>query len=85
MGTNVLIIGGINVKDSILKSMQRGQIVNVMYMAMNGEVTMRRLKVIKIHGESFQAYCFLRNTKRTFKVDNVLALIPVTRKESAVI
>jgi len=73
------------VKESILKSMQQGQIVNVMYMAMNGEVTKRRLKVIKIQGGSFQAYCFLRNTKRTFKIDNVLALIPITKKESAVI
>lgn len=85
MGTNVLIIGGINVKESILKSLQRGQIVDVIYMSKNGEVTKRRLKVIKIHGESFQAYCFLRNTKRTFKIDNILALIPVTKKENAVI
>lgn len=72
-------------KENILKSMQRGLIVEVMYMAKNGEVSKRRLKVFKIHGETFQAYCFLRNTKRTFKIDNVLALIPVTRKESVVI
>ena len=69
----------------ILKSMKSGQIVEVMYMAKNGQVTKRRLKVIKLQGDSFQAYCFLHNTKRTFKVDNVLALIPITRKESAVI
>ena len=69
----------------ILKSMKSGQIVEVMYMAKNGQVTKRRLKVIKLQSDSFQAYCFLRNTKRTFKVDNVLALIPITRKESAVI
>lgn len=72
-------------KEAILKALQRGQIVDVMYMAKNGEVSKRRLKVIKIHGETFQAYCFLRNTKSTFKMDNVLALIPVTRKESVVI
>jgi predicted DNA-binding transcriptional regulator YafY len=73
------------VKDSLLKSMRYSQIVDVMYMSKSGEVTKRRIKVIKIYGESFQAYCFLRNTKRTFLIDNVLALIPVERKESAVI
>lgn len=72
-------------KLSILKAMEFGQIVDVMYMAKNGEVTKRRLKIIKMQGESFQAYCFLRKTKRTFLIDNVLALIPVRAKESAVI
>lgn len=72
-------------KEAILKSMQHGQIVDVIYMAKNGEVTKRRLKVLKLIGDSFQAYCFLRNTKRTFKVDNVLALIPVPFKERAIV
>ena len=72
-------------KEAILKSMQHGQIVDVMYMAKNGEVTKRRIKVIKFQGDSFQVYCFLRNTKRTFKVENVLALIPVEFKERAIV
>lgn len=72
-------------KESLLKSMRYGQIVNVMYMAKNGEVTKRRIKVLKVTGDSFQAYCFLRSTKRTFIVDNVLALIPVEYKEQYVI
>jgi predicted DNA-binding transcriptional regulator YafY len=73
------------VKNSIVKAMQYGRIIDIMYMAKNGEVTKRRIKVLKIYSESFQAYCFLRNTKRTFLIVNVLALIPVERKESAVI
>ena len=85
METNVLIIGGINVKENLLKSMRYGQIVDIMYVSKNGEVTKRRIKVIKIYGDAFQAYCFLRKTKRTFKVDNVLALIPVQFKEHAIV
>lgn len=77
--------GRINVKKSIVKAMQYGQIVDMMYMDKNGEVTKRRIKVLNLKGESFQAYCFLRKTKRTFLIDNVLALIPIERKESAVI
>lgn len=72
-------------KESLLKSMRYSQIVDVMYMAKSGEVTKRRIKVIKIYGETFQAYCFLRNTKRTFLIDNVLALIPVIKREQQVI
>lgn len=85
LGTSVLVDGGINVKESLLKSLRYGQIVDVMYMAKNGEVTKRRIKLIKLYGESFQAYCFLRNTKRTFKIDNVLALSPLMIKERTVV
>jgi len=73
------------VKESLSKSMHYGQIVEVMYISNSGEITKRRIKVLKLQGDSFQAYCFLRKTKRTFKVNNVLALIPVERKESRVI
>jgi len=65
--------------------MRYGQIVDIMYMAKSGEVTKRRIKVIKLQGDSFQAYCFLRKTKRTFKVDSILALIPVQSKERAIV
>ena len=80
-----LLMEGLNVKLNLLESMRYGQIVDVMYMAKSGEVTKRRLKVIKLQGDSFQAYCFLRNTKRTFLIDNVLALIPVINKERAIV
>ncbi len=72
-------------KNRIMKAMQNGQIVNMMYMAKDGQISERKIKVIKVYGESFQAYCFLRNTKRTFKIDNVLALIPVIKMERTVV
>lgn len=72
-------------KESLLKSMRYGQLVDVMYISNCGQITKRRIKVLKVYGELFQAYCFLRMTKRTFKIDNVLALIPVERRESQVI
>ena len=72
-------------KAAVMKAMQYGQIVDVMYISKSGEVTKRRIKVLKLYGESLQAYCFLRNTKRTFLIDSVLALIPVEHKENLVI
>ena len=82
----MFLIGGVNVKESLLKAMRYVQILDVIYISKSGEVTKRRIKVLKLNGESFQAYCFLRNTKRTFLIDNVLALISVVeRKENLVI
>ena len=67
------------------KYFSRGQIVELMYLSKSGEISKRRVKVINIQGDSFQAFCFKRNAKRTFLIDNVLACVPVIRKERGVI
>ncbi|HSP22582.1 MAG TPA: transcriptional regulator [Planococcus sp. (in: firmicutes)] len=69
----------------ILKAFKYQQLADIMYMANDGTISKRRIKIFKVSGESFQAYCFLRNEKRTFKIENVLSLIPVTRKERLII
>lgn len=70
---------------NILKILEHDQIAEMIYMKNNGEVTTRRIKVLSLTEDSFEAYCFLRSTKRTFKIDNVLAFVPVIKKERAVI
>lgn len=70
------------VKEQIKKAMQHNQIVDVMYMAKNGVITKRRIKLIKIIGDTVQAYCFIRHAKRTFKIDNILAVQPVINTAS---
>ncbi|OMC83626.1 transcriptional regulator [Viridibacillus sp. FSL H7-0596] len=72
-------------KEQLLKAMQRNQLVDLMYMSKSGGITKRRVKVIKMIGESFQAYCFMKNDKRTFIIDSVLAVVPVTIREREVI
>lgn len=72
-------------KEQLIKAMQRNQLLNMMYMAKDGAVSKRRVKVIKIVGNSFQAYCFTRQDKRTFMIDSVLAVVPVILKEREVI
>lgn len=57
----------------------------MMYVSKNGSVTKRRVKIIKIVGDSFQAFCFRRQTKRTFLISNVLAVVPVVYKERGVV
>jgi len=72
-------------KSQLLKVMQRNQPVDMMYIAKNGEVSKRRIKVLKMTDDSFSAYCFLKHAKRTFLIENVLALSPVIRKEREII
>lgn len=72
-------------KAQILKAFKYQQLVDMMYMANDGRISKRRIKILKISGDSFQAYCFLRHKKRTFKMDNVLSLMPVTHKERQII
>lgn len=70
---------------NILKSMQLNQIIEMIYMKNNGEISKRKINVISVEGNTFKAYCFLRNTKRTFIIDNVLAFVPITHKEREVV
>lgn len=68
-------------KEQLIKAMQYHQLVTIMYLSKSGEITKRRVKLIKISGDKFQAFCFMKHAKRTFIIDNVLAVLPVTRNE----
>lgn len=72
-------------KGQLLKVLQRNQLVDMMYIAKSGEISKRRIKVIQITDDLFSAYCFTKQAKRTFKIDNILALSPVIRREREVI
>ncbi len=76
---------GTNVRILILNSLKTNQVSEMIYMKNNGEISKRRVKVLSVKNDSFQAYCFLRGTKRIFKIENVLAFVPVILKEREVI
>ncbi|MGE7623815.1 transcriptional regulator [Viridibacillus sp. NPDC096237] len=72
-------------KEQLLKAMQRNQVIDLMYMSKGGEVTKRRVKIIKMTSDLFQAYCFGKSAKRIFIIDTVLAVVPVLRRENEVV
>ncbi|MEK5431732.1 transcriptional regulator [Lysinibacillus sp. FSL R7-0073] len=72
-------------REQLIKAMQRNQLLNMMYIAKDSNVSKRRIKIIKIVGDSFQAYCFTRQAKRTFMIDNVLAVVPISHKDRSVV
>ena len=67
------------------KSARYGETLEVMYMAKDGSISKRRIKVLHMHKDTCVAYCYLRKAKRTFIIDNVLAAVPLQRKERVVI
>lgn len=72
-------------RKQLIKSKAFNEPLDMMYMAASGKVTKRRIQVLQIGEGSFRAHCHLRKSKRTFRIDNVLALVPVIQKESMVI
>lgn len=70
---------------SLMKCMERNQLVELMYMDYKGNISKRVVKLLKIQGDTFQGFCFKRNAKRTFIIENVLALVPIIHKERAVV
>lgn len=72
-------------RNQLLKSVEFSESLDMMYLAKDGTVSKRRIKVLQVGDVSFRAYCHLRKSKRTFIIDNILALVPVIQKESLVI
>lgn len=56
--------------------------VTIMYMSKSGEITKRRLKILKIMDDKFCAYCYTKCAQRTFIIDQVLAIMPIFQKEN---
>ena len=72
-------------RNQLLKSVEYNESLEMMYLAADGQISKRRINILQVGEVSFRAYCFLRKSKRTFKINNVLALVPVVHKESMVI
>ncbi|MEK4025760.1 transcriptional regulator [Sporosarcina sp. FSL W7-1283] len=72
-------------RKTLEKSVRFGEVLEVMYLAKDGSISKRKVKVLQVGDNSFRAYCFLRKSKRTFLIDNVLAAVPLMMKERVVI
>ncbi|MFJ6411772.1 hypothetical protein CHI12_05115 [Terribacillus saccharophilus] len=52
------------------------QQVTMIYMAKDGSLTKRQVKIERINDASVTGYCFLRKQLRTFRLDRILAIHP---------
>jgi len=67
------------------KAIKYNQLINMVYMSKEGQITKRKIKVLNLDKEQLHAFCFLRQEKRTFNINNILALEPVYTKRNMVI
>ncbi|MEK3937456.1 transcriptional regulator [Sporosarcina sp. FSL W7-1349] len=65
------------------KAYRDKNLLEMIYMAKDGQITQRRIEVIQVGERTFRAYCYLRQSKRTFRIEDVLALVPVHHKYQA--
>lgn len=72
-------------RNELIKSVEWPYILDMIYTAQDGTISKRRIKVEQVGDVSFRAYCYLRNANRTFKIDNILALVPITSRERVVV
>ncbi len=68
---------GTNLRNELIKYVRRNSTIRIMYIDDSGKVTKRTVGVLKINSSTFTAFCYLRGAKRTFKIDNLLAVVPV--------
>ncbi|RFU66716.1 hypothetical protein [Peribacillus glennii] len=65
-------------KTMLLKNLEEGAPLEIIYLSDKEKISQRRISIIAIKDGYIQAFCFLRHTKRTFKISNILSarLIP---------
>ncbi len=61
-------------KGLLKRAVMNGEVLEMIYLNTKGEISQRRIKVVKLNDESFRAYCFTRKQQRTFKLANVLSV-----------
>ena len=64
-------------RNELLKYAKRSSTTRVMYMDDSGNVTKRTVRMLKINSDKFTDFCYLRGARRTFKIDNLLAVVPI--------
>lgn len=64
-------------RNELIKYIKRSSTIKVKYIDDSGNVTKRTVRVLKVNSSTFTAFCYLRGSRRTFKLDNLLAVVPI--------
>ncbi|WLR46549.1 WYL domain-containing protein [Halobacillus litoralis] len=58
------------------RALEEKQKLEFIYMADEGKISQRVIRVVSIKEETVLAYCYTRKTVRTFKLANILSVTP---------
>lgn len=64
-------------KSLLERAVQSGQMLEMIYQSKGNEISQRRIKVLLVKKDSFQALCYKRGQLRIFLINNVLSVLPV--------
>lgn len=67
-------------RKELLFAAKRSKLLQIIYISNSGKTTKRTVKLIKINNSTFTGYCFLRKERRTFAINNLLAVVPLTER-----
>ncbi len=56
------------------------QLVEIIYLDRHGKTSKRRLRLLSLHVDTLRAYCYSRKANRVFRIDNILAVLPVVNR-----
>lgn len=60
-------------KTMLLKNWEEGTPLEIIYLSEKEHISQRRISIIDMKDDYIRAFCFLRQTKRTFKISNILS------------
>lgn len=74
---------GDRMKTLLLNAAKSGERLEMIYLSEKNIITHRIITVRRIGEEHFQAYCYTKRQIRTFKIKNVLSIVPLRSRKRA--
>lgn len=62
------------------KSVSTGITLEMIYMDSKGNLSQRQIRVLEINDSSIKAFCYSKNQRRTFKLEQILSILPVNNR-----
>ncbi|KHD84198.1 WYL domain-containing protein [Heyndrickxia ginsengihumi] len=63
-------------KGLLMRAVESGERLEMIYMSAKGDISQRVIKMLNVNSDSLKAYCYTRKQFRTFKLDNILSIVP---------
>ena len=60
----------------LIRSAQTGERLEMIYLSEKQQLSQRVIKVLEVQNDTIKAYCFIKRTYRTFKMTNILSIVP---------
>lgn len=67
-------------REELLRWMRSGLVTEIVYVDRHGVFSKRQVKLLKVRGEHVVAWDLNKQAKRTFRIEQVLACLPINER-----